>query len=156
MRADMREGEKGLEREQTKNKRNIMNGRSAVVQVCACIHLCMHTCVYGQTKGIWREIPAAPAARVSPFFYSHTGKVEKLSFFSIVLKSIFFHPPTSLARRIWFNRKFQMREPFNLISYCSPALPILPLIWSPIWTWLLLHMVLLSWNLHFPWALCII
>jgi NADH:ubiquinone oxidoreductase subunit len=56
MRAERREGKKGLEKTNKKQnpKQNIMNGRSAAVHVCACAHLWMHPRVDAQPR-VWTD-----------------------------------------------------------------------------------------------------
>lgn len=71
---------------------------------CCCPCVCMHTPEYAHPYGhtpecvgrlkesaemVIRDGAASGASLRLSFFYSHTGKVEKWTFFSIVLKSVF-------------------------------------------------------------------
>lgn len=117
-----------------------------------------HVC--RQIEGIWRGmvIPdwAASVASLGLSFFLCTYRKDwgKMEIFLYSIKIQFFlsilQPPCPEES----NRKFQMREPFNLISDRFPALT-LPLIWSPVRSWLFLHVVLLLDNLRFPHALWI-
>lgn len=95
MRAGRREGGGGLEKKQIEH-----NEWKKYCCPCTCMHTpeyahpCGHTpeCVdrlKGSAEMVIRDGVASVASLRLSFFYSHTGKVEKWTFFSIVLKSIF-------------------------------------------------------------------
>lgn len=104
-----------------------------------CTPMWTHTRVCAQVEGICREMDirygaASVASLCLSFFYSHIGKVEKWTFFSKVLKSIFL----SVLQPPWAGESDLMEisdegpiQPYSLLLPSPTNVAFDP---APMWT----------------------